>query len=130
MSVDRDLQCPDRGPGLSHMQDKRALPDGECVFCGELVQKVPKMRYYPPNAERVKVDQTPPPLDVAARLEALGLIPPEREHTPEELVEPKMVGDTPYSPNWRNHAGDPGDLSEREKRRLEFYLYVVRMGKD
>lgn len=29
----RDLQCPLRGTGLSHIQDTRKRPDGSCIFC-------------------------------------------------------------------------------------------------
>lgn len=34
MSVWRGEMCPDRGPGLSHIQDIMRMPSGACVYCG------------------------------------------------------------------------------------------------
>jgi len=31
----RNAQCPERGPGLTHIQDYREHPDGRCIYCGE-----------------------------------------------------------------------------------------------
>ena len=32
--VGRDSECPKRGPGLSHTQDTRIRPSGDCIHCG------------------------------------------------------------------------------------------------
>lgn len=37
MSVYREAKCPERGPGLTHMQSYEKRPDGSCLFCNAML---------------------------------------------------------------------------------------------
>lgn len=130
------LQCPKRGPALSHIQDGTV----HCIHCGQFPQ--------PPVATVM------PAIDVNARLKQLGLMSENGEPTPSEKDtgmedvrpeedpdydesaprEPKMVthyeddGHMPSGPVWergRSWRGD-GRLNPRDYPRLEDIIHRER----
>jgi hypothetical protein len=103
--------CPMRGPALKHHHEQNCT-DGhsysQCCFCGE-------------SYTAVAIAPAPmPPLDVQARLTALGMIPPtaptaEPEHKDDTVVEPKAItGNGPTGPvDSRGRGGLTKRLEER-----------------
>jgi hypothetical protein len=80
----------------------------------EADEDIREMRYYPPTGEAAtrQSEEVPPPLDVAARL---------------GMTEPKLArGEPGGSPD----AIGRGDLTPRDKRRLEFVIYRAWLNGD
>jgi hypothetical protein len=111
------------------MRDDSVRPDRRCVHCGVALLGFE--------------DDSPggavaPPIDVVARLQALGLgkspgdlVDPESIREEDVLIEPRMItGDGAHGPVWgrgRSWRGD-GALSTRDKNRLVFDCLKVRDG--
>lgn len=114
-------QCPARGYGLTHAHDRDCRDGhiaGQCCECGgfpgPIVAEQPSQ---PPTIVM-------PPLDVQARLHALGLDHGEdtgmedirQEHDEDTPVEPRMV--TGDGPQGKTTGPGRGDLTPRQMTRL------------
>ena len=122
-----DEVCEARGPALKHVIGHAT---GRCNFCVQVCR---------PAAFRPQAPGPLPPIDVAARLQALGLInsegvPVEREPCDDDTVnlhEAKWItGNGPEGNHWSRNRGrsrdGSGSLSDEDKRRLEFFCEKVR----
>lgn len=104
MAEDRDAQCPERGPGLSHVGDY----SHRCKHCGQPITPPPVAGSY---MGATNTTNETPPLDMADRLESIGMGAPDHE--------PKMA---------RGASPDAWHLTTRDMQRLEFYVHIVRDG--
>lgn len=124
-----EAPCPRRGPGLAHTV--RGYRGDPCVECG-----VPLWWPYPHENQAHPIIQVPPPLDVPARLAALGIGPkgePNLDRDDDTPIEPKMArgswhGDdyAPGAPDGPSWGRGRGDLSFWDKRRLGFVAWRNR----
>lgn len=116
----RDADCPARGPGLSHTPSP--VNQLRCRHCMQplLLPSVPAVPEHPDTNTESNMEM--PPLDVVARLRALGMMPVN-----DPLEEPKMItGLGPQGTEYAPGRTRGGILSEKDKRRLTFYVHFLR----
>jgi hypothetical protein len=124
-------QCPARGYGLTHAHDTQCKDGhiaGQCCECGGFPG--------PQVAEHTHQFSVPPPLDVTARMKALGLLQEDTgmediraEHDDNTPVEPKMI--TGNGPEGKPDGKGRGDLTYRQEMRImRWKAFILEIGGD
>lgn len=136
-----DAQCPARGAGLSHTWRK-----GQCVECGVSLRSREEESgiggYHPSDLsaghplpeesdDDIRWPGAPPYMSIADRLKAMGLVSDSGQPVqhgvlrgPDTLIERRAItGDGPQGDRWGRGRGE---LTERDKQRVIFYVAWVR----